>query len=781
VVADGKKLIITFGKNKLKDSTTYSFFFGKSIKDNNAGNILPSFTFSFSTGSTIDSLRISGTVFDVLLQKPMEDNFVMLYANLNDSAPKKELPMFITKTAKDGTFDLRHIKKGSYRLYALKDENNDMKFNQSKESIAFYDSVFVPQMAYKIRFDTLCCPSIDTAKKKQPTAKTKTPKKEKPCRDTIITKIDTIFSPCNIKLYSFVEERKTQFLASATRERKEKISFNFNMPLIKDSLIIEPLSVVVNDSQIIKEYSPQKDTVLYWLIDKSLRNNDSLKIVLHFYKHDSTGTLKWLTDTMKPRYDSHKDKLKGHLVCSLTSSIKDQSDIDMSVPLSFEASTPIKTIDNTKIKLCFAVDTNAIKTTNDDFYQLDSSKREHYKTHEMSRTKNYVSKYFVEKQAVSKYKSGKNKFLITFAKPLIPTDSIYLNLDNRTQSSWLITERNVASNSLFCWITDKSLLSRKFFRFYVVLNGKNIDTLKFSRPKINLPTSGADELVIPALQTENLHLNELIPVYMINPIDSVNTQGFNIITSGDTSKTELPYTVMRYPAYPRTVFLGVKKLKKATSYLLTIKEHSLTDIRGTFNMDQSFTIKTQTMQRNYVITPITAFAVKPDSISPRKVIVDFKREEKKKYRFTVLPGAITDSYGNTNDSLQLYVSVPSKDNVGSLILTLKGITTTPVILQLFAKDGKVPIDSRYVLKDGVSTFNFLKPGDYQMKAVFDINGNKKWDTGSLLEKRHAEKIVTFSNSVPIKAGWDNKMEWNPTEEPKVVPAAIPATTIPAKK
>lgn len=781
VIADGNKLKISFEKNQLKDSTTYSFFFGKSIKDNNVGNVLPSFTYAFSTGPSIDTLRISGSVLDVAGNKPLDDAYVMLYTNLNDSAPKKELPVFITKTDKNGAFEIRNIKKTKYRLYALKDANNDMKFNQPKEAFAFYDSVIVPDVQFKRVIDTIKCAKKDSLlKKKVKVQDSLSTKSVKPCRDTVISKIDTMYLPNKIKLYSFVEEKKTQFLVNFKRDRREKVQFNFNMPLVQDSLVVEALKVTISNTQFQKEFNPAKDTLTYWLIDKSLRENDSLKFVLHYFKHDTAGVLRWSTDTIKPRYEARKDKHKGQLVCSITSPLKSNGTINVSSPITWNVSTPIASVNRSKMTLNLALDTNAIKTTNGDFYDLDSAKKEKYSSHTLPRIKNYVPKYFVEKQYIKKYQAGKNKFLLTFDKLLLPSDSISLKLGDRAQSSWLITERDVASNSLFCWITDKTLLSKKSFTFYALFNGKVIDTLLFLRPKLGamLPTSGGEDLVIPTLQLNALCLDEMIPLYMINPIDSFDVSGITIMKMGDTSKTLLPFTVKRFAAYPRTIFICASKLQKAMIYKLSVKEHSLTDIHGTYNSDQDFTIKTQTTQRNYILSPEPAFTIKTDSLYPRKQNLMSKWVEKKKYQVTVLPGAITDIYGNTNDSLQMIVSVSSKDDYGTLFFTIKGMTNVPVVLELWDKDEKTLIESKSVVTDGQVTFNYLKPLEYKMKAIYDKNGNKKWDTGLFLEGKQPEKIQYKNELISIKAGWENKVEWNLQDSPKTT---TPPIQIPEKK
>lgn len=132
-------------KDTLKDNTTYSFNFGQSITDNNEGNPYSQFKFVFSTGDYIDSLSLGGKIKDAYSRKT--DNFVsvMLYeANetFNDSTVYKERPHYITNTLDSTTFyTLENLKQGKYHLIALKDINNNNKFDPKSDKIAFLDQI----------------------------------------------------------------------------------------------------------------------------------------------------------------------------------------------------------------------------------------------------------------------------------------------------------------------------------------------------------------------------------------------------------------------------------------------------------------------------------------------------------------------------------------------------------------------------------------------------------------------------------------------------------------
>ena len=135
-------------KDTLKPNTTYSFNFGESIADNNEGNVFPQLKYIFSTGDYIDSLKVSGTIHAAHQQKT--DNFVnvMLYdaTTFTDSTVYKEKPLYVTNTLDSLTsFTIENIKEGSYKIIALKDKNNNYKFDPAQDKIAFLEqTITVP-------------------------------------------------------------------------------------------------------------------------------------------------------------------------------------------------------------------------------------------------------------------------------------------------------------------------------------------------------------------------------------------------------------------------------------------------------------------------------------------------------------------------------------------------------------------------------------------------------------------------------------------------------------
>jgi len=133
----------------LKPNTTYAFNFGNSIVDNNEENPFPYFRYVFSTGETVDSLQLKGNILDAVGLKPDTFVSVMLYeadSTYTDSLVYKELPRYITNTLDSvSTFTLENLKPGKYKLLALKDNNQDNKYQQRSDKIGFHEGfVTVP-------------------------------------------------------------------------------------------------------------------------------------------------------------------------------------------------------------------------------------------------------------------------------------------------------------------------------------------------------------------------------------------------------------------------------------------------------------------------------------------------------------------------------------------------------------------------------------------------------------------------------------------------------------
>ncbi len=133
----GKNLVITLKDTLLKE-TTYVINFGKSIGDANEGNTLNNFTYVFSTGNQIDSLKISGTVINNQTLEKEKDVTVMLFTLKQDSLLfGKKKPTIFATTDTSGKFSLSNLHSGKYKLYAIKESAGNKVYDNDNELIAF--------------------------------------------------------------------------------------------------------------------------------------------------------------------------------------------------------------------------------------------------------------------------------------------------------------------------------------------------------------------------------------------------------------------------------------------------------------------------------------------------------------------------------------------------------------------------------------------------------------------------------------------------------------------
>jgi len=138
----------------------------------------------------------------------------------------------------------------------------------------------------------------------------------------------------------------------------------------------------------------------------------------------------------------------------------------------------------------------------------------------------------------------------------------------------------------------------------------------------------------------------------------------------------------------------------------------------------------------------------------QRLYVDFKREPAQKYNFTFFPGALTDFFEKSNDTLSYKLNTRELEEYGNLTLNLQNVKRFPVIVELTNKKGDVIAASEY--SDGKTKieFNLLEPNTYTVRVIYDDNKNKIYDPGNYLEKRYAEEVNYFQKEVDVRANWD---------------------------
>lgn len=337
VTTNGKRLIIKF-QEELQPNTTYTLDFADAISDNNEGNVLENFRFSFSTGEVIDSLKISGFLFDAATLSPVDGALVMVHSNHADSAFRKQVPLRVTKTDSRGNFSIQNLSPGTYRVFALNDANRNYKYDQPGEQIAWYPELIEPSLGTYQVVDSI---SADSAV----------------IRDVVA------FLPDSLQLFMFQEENRQQYLKTSERKARNKVDFFFERPLK------EPLDVRLLNSEISEWYlyesSVKHDSISLWLTDSTLIKQDSLMLAIRYEVLDSLQQEITKVDTLNAYFfdmsmgetssrrkrDEQKNEIPSLTVDGLKSSLEILESFSILFP------TPLEKVNSNAIQLFLMQDT----------------------------------------------------------------------------------------------------------------------------------------------------------------------------------------------------------------------------------------------------------------------------------------------------------------------------------------------------------------------------------------------------------------------------------------
>lgn len=275
IKASGRKVLVNL-VDSLKQNTTYTIDFSDAIVDNNEGNPLGNYAFTFSTGEVIDTMEVSGTVLGAADLEPVKNIQVGLHSDLSDSAFLKKPFDRVSRTDSRGRFSIRGIAPGTYRIYALMDGNQNYLYDSKTELLAFSDSLVIPSMEAAMRQDTIWQDSLTI--------------------DTIKSVGYTRFLPDNLILRAFKAENDRQYLTHSERDKENHFVLTFNAKA--DTLpTLKGLNFDEKDAFVI-ESTMRNDSICYWIKDSLVYQMDTLEIQMDYLATDTLNCLVPRTDTL---------------------------------------------------------------------------------------------------------------------------------------------------------------------------------------------------------------------------------------------------------------------------------------------------------------------------------------------------------------------------------------------------------------------------------------------------------------------------------------------------
>jgi hypothetical protein len=130
----------------------------------------------------------------------------------------------------------------------------------------------------------------------------------------------------------------------------------------------------------------------------------------------------------------------------------------------------------------------------------------------------------------------------------------------------------------------------------------------------------------------------------------------------------------------------------------------------------------------------------------------FDKKESVTYKIQMLPNTIEDFFSNTNDTLNYTLRTSKKSDYGNIRVRLIN-PKFPLIIQLVDDKGNVAYE-KYTTESSIVDFNDLIPKQYYLRAIFDANGNKKYDPGNFLKHQQPERVSYAEEIDAVRANFD---------------------------
>lgn len=324
----------------------------------------------------------------------------------------------------------------------------------------------------------------------------------------------------------------------------------------------------------------------------------------------------------------------------------------------------------------------------------------------------YLFKEKYEKLFLLHQATGYGNYTMIFSRPV---EKVEITGFNKTDTKSFIKELKGTQDTVTYWFpnfTDDSI------QFYVGVNGQRFDTVSISGASLkNKKTKAVEKLDIKTniIPGQSFDLNKDIILIFNHPIQTTNNVINTVLVIQDTS------LVLNTGLFLKKDALRIYRLRnKKNNY-----------------------ISTQNITTGDIITDSINFnLLKPDANS----------------QLMILPGAFTDIFGLTHDSIKIVFKTQEQKYYGTLKVKLTAKTGEKKIVQLLDEKGNV-VRSDLVGGNKDLFYEYLHPKNYKIRVIYDENGNDRWDTGNFLKHQQPEKVIYYTLPITVRSNWDLEIEW----------------------
>ena len=147
-----------------------------------------------------------------------------------------------------------------------------------------------------------------------------------------------------------------------------------------------------------------------------------------------------------------------------------------------------------------------------------------------------------------------------------------------------------------------------------------------------------------------------------------------------------------------------------------------------------------------------------DKENTRKLTLSNKLTPGYSYILICDRNSLSDIFRNTNDSTVYRFKVGTEEEYGKINLNITGYSGN-ILVQLLDEKEKL-ISQKAVTAPAKVTYSLVDHGLYRLRVIYDIDGNGRWTTGSLAEKREPEPVSYFPQVLDVKINWEIDQDWD---------------------
>ena len=298
--------------------------------------------------------------------------------------------------------------------------------------------------------------------------------------------------------------------------------------------------------------------------------------------------------------------------------------------------------------------------------------------------------------------------------------------------------------------------------YYTKVNGKGEFTFRY------LPSGRFNVFVLPNDYGKKYDDSTKMFAFLPEPINilSTGTNPVNLYVFEEAKRKEKPKPAVNKDSEPTAKSNNPER--KPSPYIRTIPnlENGAQDVLNSMQINLSKRIVsldtngirlTDTLFKSY-----TGYQLQLDS-NKSSITLKYPWKTDQQMILLINKEALKDSLGNTlakTDTIRFRTKKESEYGAIRLRITNIDLNTNPVLQ--FVQNDKIieaiPMRSKELVR------KLYKPGEYELRILYDRNQNGIWDSGNYRNKQQPEIVVQLAKRLAVRPNWDNEVDLSLSNE-----------------